>query len=286
MPPPTRLSSSPGSIALVGLRRASHMRQPAIGADQPVSVCSESMDAEIARRGPFQLEQRRRPRVRCDRITLLAPTRERPLRGERLRDFGQGCRARFGCVQAWRALDPGSSVQTAPASVRAAVRARASPSPQSDPRPGTVRTPQPVRQARARGERRSSPLRPEGRSTALACRHSNGPLMSADVLALFDLDHTLLTVDSDEAWVEFLIEEGLLDRASVRTGQPRNVDTLPRRRGDVGGVHLLLPVDAGRARAVDAGPSGTAGTWSARSDRRSRRRHARCWQGTAPTATC
>lgn len=37
--------------------------------------------------------------------------------------------------------------------------------------------------------------------------------MTADVLALFDLDHTLLTVDSDEAWVEFLIEEGLLDRA-------------------------------------------------------------------------
>jgi HAD superfamily hydrolase (TIGR01490 family) len=37
--------------------------------------------------------------------------------------------------------------------------------------------------------------------------------MTADVLALFDLDHTLLAVDSDEAWVEFLIEEGSLDRA-------------------------------------------------------------------------
>jgi HAD superfamily hydrolase (TIGR01490 family) len=36
--------------------------------------------------------------------------------------------------------------------------------------------------------------------------------MSTDVLALFDLDHTLLTLDSDEAWVEFLIEEGSLDR--------------------------------------------------------------------------
>src|SRR5216683_5929081 len=36
--------------------------------------------------------------------------------------------------------------------------------------------------------------------------------MNVDVLALFDLDHTLLTVDSDEAWVEFLIEEGTLDR--------------------------------------------------------------------------
>src|SRR6266536_2710798 len=37
--------------------------------------------------------------------------------------------------------------------------------------------------------------------------------MSSDVLALFDLDHTLLTLDSDEAWVEFLIEDGILDRA-------------------------------------------------------------------------
>jgi HAD superfamily hydrolase (TIGR01490 family) len=36
--------------------------------------------------------------------------------------------------------------------------------------------------------------------------------MSADVLVLFDLDHTLLTLDSDEAWIEFLIEERILDR--------------------------------------------------------------------------
>ena len=38
--------------------------------------------------------------------------------------------------------------------------------------------------------------------------------MSTDVLALFDLDHTLLTLDSDEAWVEFLIEEGILDKTA------------------------------------------------------------------------
>ncbi len=35
--------------------------------------------------------------------------------------------------------------------------------------------------------------------------------MATDVIALFDLDHTLLALDSDEAWVEFLIEEGVLD---------------------------------------------------------------------------
>ena len=35
--------------------------------------------------------------------------------------------------------------------------------------------------------------------------------MSADVLALFDLDNTLLRHDSDEQWVAFLVEKGVLD---------------------------------------------------------------------------
>ena len=35
--------------------------------------------------------------------------------------------------------------------------------------------------------------------------------MPADVLALFDLDHTLVPRDSDEQWVEFLIDEGRID---------------------------------------------------------------------------
>ena len=38
-------------------------------------------------------------------------------------------------------------------------------------------------------------------------------------LALFDLDHTLLTGDSDVLWCEFLITEGLLDRSEF---EPRN----------------------------------------------------------------
>jgi HAD superfamily hydrolase (TIGR01490 family) len=33
-----------------------------------------------------------------------------------------------------------------------------------------------------------------------------------DTIALFDLDRTLLTIDADEAWVEFLIEVGALAR--------------------------------------------------------------------------
>lgn len=41
--------------------------------------------------------------------------------------------------------------------------------------------------------------------------------MSSAVLALFDLDHTLLLRDSDEAWVEFLIERGALDRTAFAT---------------------------------------------------------------------
>ena len=40
-----------------------------------------------------------------------------------------------------------------------------------------------------------------------------------NTLALFDLDHTLLTGDSDVLWCEWLMREGLLDRA---TFEPRN----------------------------------------------------------------
>jgi HAD superfamily hydrolase (TIGR01490 family) len=55
---------------------------------------------------------------------------------------------------------------------------------------------------------------------------------SPDVLALFDLDHTLLTVDCDEAWVEFLIEQGVVERA---TFESRNRIIGDRyRRGEVG----------------------------------------------------
>ena len=36
--------------------------------------------------------------------------------------------------------------------------------------------------------------------------------MSADVLAVFDLDHTLVPHDSDEEWVAFLVDTGTLDR--------------------------------------------------------------------------
>ena len=51
-------------------------------------------------------------------------------------------------------------------------------------------------------------------------------------LALFDLDHTLLTGDSDALWCEFLMDEGVLDRAEF---QPRNEDMVRRyTEGSVG----------------------------------------------------
>jgi len=54
----------------------------------------------------------------------------------------------------------------------------------------------------------------------------------ADVLALFDLDHTLLTLDSDDSWVEYLVERKLIDRRSF---EERNRVIGERyRRGEVG----------------------------------------------------
>ena len=51
--------------------------------------------------------------------------------------------------------------------------------------------------------------------------------MPAPRLALFDLDHTLLSGDSDVLWCDFLMREGVLDRAEF---QPRN-DEMARRYG-------------------------------------------------------
>jgi len=47
------------------------------------------------------------------------------------------------------------------------------------------------------------------------------PAASDSRLALFDLDHTLLSGDSDVLWCEYLMQLGLLDRAAFA---PRNAD--------------------------------------------------------------
>ena len=56
---------------------------------------------------------------------------------------------------------------------------------------------------------------------------------SPDAIALFDLDRTLLAIDADEAWVEFLIATGAIDRARF---EPAMRDVSERyRRGEIGG---------------------------------------------------
>lgn len=56
--------------------------------------------------------------------------------------------------------------------------------------------------------------------------------MTAPRLVLFDLDHTLLSGDSDVLWCDFLMDRGLLDRAAFA---PRNADMEARyRAGSVG----------------------------------------------------
>ncbi|HEX8010935.1 MAG TPA: HAD family hydrolase [Casimicrobiaceae bacterium] len=75
--------------------------------------------------------------------------------------------------------------------------------------------------------------------------------MTADVLALFDLDHTLLTLDSDEAWVEFLIEEGFLDRAEFERANHQLVARY--RAGEATSVeftHFYLSTLVGRDPAL------------------------------------
>ncbi len=60
--------------------------------------------------------------------------------------------------------------------------------------------------------------------------------MTADVLALFDLDHTLVPHDSDEEWVAFLVEEGALDRAQWDAA---NHDLIARyNRGEAGAIEF------------------------------------------------
>jgi HAD superfamily hydrolase (TIGR01490 family) len=60
--------------------------------------------------------------------------------------------------------------------------------------------------------------------------------MPADVLALFDLDHTLLPHDSDEQWVAFLVDQGELDRTRYETA---NRDLIARyNRGEAGAIEF------------------------------------------------
>jgi HAD superfamily hydrolase (TIGR01490 family) len=61
--------------------------------------------------------------------------------------------------------------------------------------------------------------------------------MAHDILALFDLDHTLLPNDSDEQWVEFLLSRGKLERATFETA---SLELGQRyRRGEAGEIEYV-----------------------------------------------
>jgi HAD superfamily hydrolase (TIGR01490 family) len=73
----------------------------------------------------------------------------------------------------------------------------------------------------------------------------------ADVLALFDLDHTLLPHDSDEQWVAFLLDRGLLDRGRYETANRELIDHFNRGEADLVEftefyLSTLVPFDAAR----------------------------------------
>lgn len=60
--------------------------------------------------------------------------------------------------------------------------------------------------------------------------------MSSNVLAVFDLDHTLVPHDTDEEWVAFLVDEGVLDRAQWDAA---NRDLIARfNRGEAGTIEF------------------------------------------------
>ncbi|HQR10633.1 MAG TPA: HAD family hydrolase [Casimicrobiaceae bacterium] len=61
--------------------------------------------------------------------------------------------------------------------------------------------------------------------------------MVQDILALFDLDHTLLPNDTDEQWVEFLLARDKLDRAAFDAA---NLELGQRyRRGEAGEIEYV-----------------------------------------------
>jgi HAD superfamily hydrolase (TIGR01490 family) len=60
--------------------------------------------------------------------------------------------------------------------------------------------------------------------------------MPADVLALFDLDGTLVAHDSEQSWVEFLTAEGRLNRVEV-AARSRDITELYN-RGEAGSIEF------------------------------------------------
>ena len=75
-------------------------------------------------------------------------------------------------------------------------------------------------------------------------------------LALFDLDNTLLSGDSDYEWAQFLIEQGVLERASLKKANAVKPGDLLFRRAqqEIPAIDLAQALYIGdRMRDVEAG---------------------------------
>src|SRR5262249_16484722 len=102
IPPPTRLSSWPGSIAFLALPRPHALSRAAASkphfdgaasAHDAVDVGGKRSDAEVARGGTLELEPGRGAELSGDDIALVAPCREHALRRKRARDAIERVRA-------------------------------------------------------------------------------------------------------------------------------------------------------------------------------------------------
>ena len=60
--------------------------------------------------------------------------------------------------------------------------------------------------------------------------------MAYDTLALFDLDHTLLPHDTDEQWVDFMVDTGHLDRLTFDQANHELVERY--QRGEAGAIEF------------------------------------------------
>jgi HAD superfamily hydrolase (TIGR01490 family) len=60
--------------------------------------------------------------------------------------------------------------------------------------------------------------------------------MDYDTLALFDLDHTLLPHDTDEQWVDFMVDAGRLDRSTFEQASHALAERY--RRGEAGTIEF------------------------------------------------
>jgi len=79
--------------------------------------------------------------------------------------------------------------------------------------------------------------------------------LPADVLTLFDLDHTLVPHDSEQSWLDFLVSEGALDAIEVLV---RSRELTERyNRGEAGAIEfsefylgLIAPLDVAKVDAL------------------------------------